>query len=228
MSVKYFRGLASCLFLLVVCSAYGQFNIKVGYSNNYAKLDKVSDMFERYTASFEDENKVLKPVNFHNGIELGARYTFGNHIGIDAGLSSTRGTNDVNDISIAGSTSFDTKWKSSLNHYYIGLENYFGWFGYGATIGYQQIKFNNKIDASDYVEILKQNALNSRFYLIVESVSNQTSFSLRPFVSVNWESYNLHNIEMELFPDSNTPVSSFDEDMMVFGISVLIYNGPGR
>lgn len=228
MSIKYFRLLISCLFVLLVCSAYGQFNFKVGYTGNYVKLDKVDDMFERYSALFDDENKVLKPATFHNGLELGVRYVFGDHIGIDVGLSSSRGSNDVNDVTIGASESFNTKWKSSINNLYIGLDNYFGWFGYGASIGYQQLKFKNKIDESDYVEILKQNALNSRFYIIIESVSDQTSFSLRPFISVNWEPYNLHDVELDLFPDSSASPSSFDEDMMVFGISLILYNGPGR
>ena len=145
------------------------------------------------------------------------------------GISSTRGSNEVSGITVGSSESFDSEWKSSLTNLYVGLENYYGWFGYGATIGYQQLKYRNKTSiTSENIEIIKQNALTSRFYLIIESVSEQTSFSLRPFVSFNWEPYNLQELELELFPDSTTPTIDFDEDMMVFGISLLVYNGPRR
>ncbi len=232
MSIKYFRGLACCILTFIVCSAYGQFNIKVGYAGNYAKLDKVANMFDRYTAQINDKNKVLEPVKIHNGIEIGARYVFGDHIGLDFGISSTRGSNSVESIVdslVVGSTTpFKSEWKSSLSNIYIGLESYYGMFGYGASIGYQQLKYRNKIDNLQNVEILKQNALSSRFYIILESVSDQTSFSLRPFVSINWEPYNLQDIELALFPDSTAPSSDFNEEMMVFGISLLVYNGPRR
>ncbi len=229
MSIPYFRGLVCSLFLCIVCSASAQFNIKIGYTGNYMSLEKTADIFDRYSAQFNENGKVLKQPRFLNGIELGARYVFGNHIGIDMGISSVRGDSDVKNVSIAAGDSFSTEWKTSLSNIYIGLENYFGWFGYGANIGYQQIKYRNKTSINtENIEILKQNALSSRFYIMLESVSNNTSFSLRPFVSVNWEPYNLQALELELLPDSSSPASSFDEDMMVFGISLIIYNGPGR
>lgn len=223
------RGFACCLFLCIVCSASAQFNIKVGYSGNYMNLEKTADIFERYSAQFNEDEKVLKQPRFLNGLELGARYVYQNRIGIDLGISSVRGANEVKNISIAAGDSFDTEWKASISNIYIGLENYFGWFGYGATIGYQRLRYRNKTSiVGENIEILQQNALNSRFYFILESVSNQTSFSLRPFVSINWEPYNLQNVELELFPDSTTSAVSFDENMMIFGISLVIYNGPAR
>ena len=229
MSMMHFRVLASCVFLCIVYSGSAQFNVKVGYSANYAKLDKTADIFERYSAQFNEDEKVLKQPTFHNGLELGARYVYQNRIGIDLGISSARGSNDVNNVTISAGDSFNTEWKSSLSSVYVGLENYFGWFGYGASIGYQQLKYRNKTSFNnENKEILKENALNSRFYLILESVSNQTSFSLRPFVSINWEPYDLQNLELELFPNSTSSTGSFDESMMVFGISLVIYNGPGR
>ena len=123
MSKKYFRGLASCLFTLIVCSAFGQFNIKVGYTGNYINLEKAADMFERYSAQFNDQSKVLKPANYHNGIELGARYVFANHIGLDFGITSARGSNKVSNLAIGSADIFDTEWKSSLTNIFIGLEN---------------------------------------------------------------------------------------------------------
>jgi len=223
MSIMHFRVLASCVFLCIVYSGSAQFNVKVGYSANYAKLDKTADIFERYSAQFNEDEKVLKQPTFLNGLELGARYVYQNRIGIDLGISSARGSNDVNNVTISAGDSFNTEWKSSLSSVYVGLENYFGWFGYGASIGYQQLKYRNETSFSnENKEILKENALNSRFYLILESVSNQTSFSLRPFVSINWEPYDLQNLELELFPNSTSSTGSFDESMMVFGISLVI------
>ncbi len=227
MSILSRRTLICCALLCTVCSVYAQFNIKVGYNGNYANLQKTTDIFNRYSSKFTSQNQELKPINFYHGIEFGARYKLSKNLGFDFGLSATKGKSKASDLSLISSELKENEWKISQNSLYIGLENYFGFFGYGATIGYQQLKYKNKTNLiTKDNEVLNQNVLNSRFCLIFEFASDKNAFSFRPFVSINWQSYNVHNIELTLFPDSNLTSTDFNEDLMVYGISFMIYNGP--
>jgi hypothetical protein len=227
MSIQPIRTLICSALLCTVFSAYAQFNIKVGYNGNYANLEKTADIINRYSANFPNKSQVLKPIRIYHGIEIGTRYKFNENLGFDFGISSAKGKSEVTGLFSLSSELIETEWKSSLNSLYIGLESLFESYGFGATIGYQQLTYKNKPNLnSDNIEILKQRALNSRFNLIFEFTSLQNAFSFRPFVSINWQPYNVYNVELALFPDSQLPASDFNEELMVFGISLLIYNGP--
>jgi hypothetical protein len=227
MSILSLRTLICCALLCTVCSIYAQFNIKVGYNGNYANLEKTTSIFDRFSSEYTSENQELKSINFFHGIEFGARYKLSKNFGFDFGLSATNGKSKASDLTPLSSELSEIEWKISQNSIYIGLENYFGIFGYGASIGYQKLKYKNKTNLiSEDIEVLNQNALNSRFYLIFEFASNKNAFSFRPFVSINWQSYNVYNIELTSFPDSNLMSTDFKEDFMVYGISFMIYNGP--
>ncbi len=222
-----YKGLFSCLFSLFLCSGSAQFNIKVGYIGNYANLDKTNEIINLYNDDFLSIEKKLNPINFYNGIEIGTRYKLNDFIGIDIGLNASRGQNSAVGISSSTNQIFKNSLKIQLTNYYVGLENYFGTYGYGATIGYQKIKYSNRPSgSSDDFAILDQTVLSSKFYFILEVESNQNAFSLRPFVSINWDPYNIQELETALVPNSNSGISNYDENLMVFGLSLLIYNGP--
>jgi len=207
------RILFSCLFSLYIYSGSAQFNIKVGYVGSYTNLEKTKEIFNLYNAEFESLEKKFTPINFYNGIELGARYKFGDYIGFDLGLNTSSGRTTATGISSVNNASVNNRMRIQLTNYYVGLESYFGTYGCGATIGHQKIKYSNKLSSQDE-EIFSQNVLNSKFYLILEVESNQTAFSLRPFVSTNWEPYNIQALETTLIPDSTRPSSEFDEDLV--------------
>ena len=227
MSIQLLKTLICSVLLCTGLSANAQFNIKVGYNGNYANFEKTADIFNRFSNQFSSDNQKLTPTKIYHGIEFGARYKFSEYLGIDIGISSTNGKSKVTGLSSLTSEIVDSEWRISHNNLYLGLENYFGSYGYGATIGLQQLKYNNKTNLnSENLEILKQSAINSRFYLIFEYASSINAFSFRPFVTINWQPYNVHAVESEIFPDTNLPVTDFNEDLMVFGISVMIYNGP--
>lgn len=225
MSIQSLRTLFCSLLILYVCSVSAQFNIKVGYSGNYTNLETTNEIFDRYNSDFISVEQKLKPINFYHGIEIGGRYKFGENFGIDFGVSSTSGKNDVKGV-LTAEDEVNNRVKITLSSYYVGLENYFGSYGYGATIGSQKIKYKVKPSrSSENIDLLDQRVLNSRFYLIFELPSNQTAFSFRPFVSINWDSYNIQKLETSLLPNGANPSSDLNEDLMVFGVSLLIYNG---
>lgn len=214
------------VFIIMGSSLSAQFNIKVGYNGGYSNMKQTADVFDLYNAQFSTIGKKLKPVKFFNGLELGARYKFAEYFAIDAGMSSTTGDNKGEGIQISPDESITNEYKLSLTNYYVGLETYFGHFGLGGNIGYQKLKYRNSINDGDKQDIMSQSVPNSRFYIIIEAPSDNMSFSLRPYVSVNWQPYNIQPVERSLFPSSTRPLTDFDQDVFVFGISLLFFNGP--
>lgn len=220
-----YKNLILFVLLFVSMSCFGQFNIKVGYNGAYTAPNKVSEIYSRFNA--ETTGSKLQAIRYYNGLELGARYKLGSSFGLEVSIVSARGENAVEGFISNTGESITTKWNSALVNYSIGLDNYLGVFGYGASIGYQRLKYTNSTSInSEKRDVFAEYALASKFYLIVESSSSATGFSLRPYVSYNWAPYNLQSLDAEINPSSGLPSSEFDENMVVFGISLLIYNGP--
>ena len=227
-NLKLLKYILCLLVFSLTNSMYGQLNLKVGYNLGYAKLNQTKSIFDRFNLINPQAEKELSPVNFYNGIELGLRYRFEN-FGIDIGISSMSGNSEaLNVIQNDGSLGKDD-WKISLVNYSIGLENYFGTFGYGATIGTQKLKYKtNFISSGGRKTVFDQSVLNSKFYLIIEVPSNKVAFSIRPYISTTWKPYNIQDIELLFEPGSSRPESEFDQDLIVYGLSFLFYNGPQR
>lgn len=218
------------ILLFAICAiaqvSYGQFNIKVGYASNYVQFEEVDDLFTRYNAEFMSSSD-LKAARLLHGIEFGARYMFGETVGLDFAVSSTKSKSEALGVLETPDLSVDTEWKIGLLNYSLGLENHHGPFGYGASIGYQRIKFSNsKTPTRQDVEVVSQSALASKFYLIMEASSKNIAFSFRPYISVNWDAYDVSDVQRQLFPGDATPVTGIASDPLIFGISILFYNGP--
>ena len=206
----------------------GQTNIKVGYSFGYSNLEQTQTIFDRFNANNPQAEKTLKPVRFYNGIELGLRYKWQN-FGLEATVSSTSGSTEAINVFQSNGTLGKDEWSTSLLNLSIGLENYYGSFGYGATIGTQKLKYKTNLESgNDKKTIYDESVLNSKFYLIFELPSNLISFSLRPYISTTWKPYNIQDVELSIDPQSTIPKSEFDQDLIVYGISLLLYNGPQR
>jgi hypothetical protein len=206
--------------------ASGQINLKVGYAFGHSNLEQTTSLFNNFNADNPQAEKVLSPITNYHGIELGTRYKF-KHFGIELGLSSvSASTEALNVFQPDGSLGSD-EWKISIINYSIGLENYFGNFGYGANIGYQKLKYKADIDGSKSKKtVFNESVLNSKFYLILEVPSDKVAFSIRPFISTTWEPYNIKAVELVFAPQSTLPKSDFDQNVIVYGVSFLFYNGP--
>jgi len=225
------RLLKYILCLLVLCMTeilYGQTNIKVGYNLGYTNLAQTESIFDRFNDVNPQAEKKLSPAKFYHGIELGLRYRFDN-FGIDVGLSSTSGTSEAINVFQEDGSLGNDEWKMSILNYSIGLENYFGTFGLGANIGSQKLKYRTSFTNSDGKKtIFEESVLSSKFYFIIEVPSRSVAFSLRPYISTTWKPYNISQVELLFEPQSSRPENEFDQDMVVFGLSFLFFNGPQR
>ena len=223
-------------FLVLMISTsqlYGQFNVKVGYTGGYSNLKTTNTIFDNYNAqnstdaTISSVSKELKAIRFFNGLELGARYKFGSNFGLDIGVTNMSGQKKGEYTLVDASSSVSNDWKISMTNYFVGLESYIGNFGLGANIGYQKMSYKNKANgASDRTTVYSKSVLNSKVYITIEAPSNNMTFALRPYVSFNWDPYNVQDVENTLINGSTQPASGLDQDVMVYGISLLFFNGP--
>lgn len=223
--LKYFL---SMLILCVANTMNGQFNMKVGYSFSHTNLEQTKSIFDRFNTNNPQSEKPLSPIKNYHGIELGLRYKF-KHFGVDFGVTSNSGNTETLNVFQTNGSLDNDKWSISLVNYSLGLENYFGTFGYGASIGIQKLKYKTDFNrGQNKVTIFDESVLNSKFYFILEVPSNKIAFSIRPFISTTWQPYNIQAIELALDPQSTRPESEFDQNVLVYGISFLFLNGPQR
>lgn len=227
-SLKLLKYIFCLLIFSLTNTLLGQTNLKVGYAFGYSKLDQTKSVFDRFNTLNPQAEKKLTPVKYYHGIDLGLRYKF-NHFGIELGLSSVSGNTEALNVIQGNGTLGKDEWKMSIVNYSIGLENYFGSFGYGASIGTQKLKYKTNFETSDDKKtIFDESVLSSKFYLILEVPSNSIAFSIRPYISTTWKPYNIQDVELLLNPSSDLPASDFDQDLVMYGISFLFYNGPQR
>ncbi len=227
-TLKLLKSLLCLLIFFVANNLYGQVNLKVGYNISYTNLEQTKTIFERFNfMNLQAEQKLL-PNKLYHGIELGIRYRF-DHFGIDLGLTSVSGSTEALNVFQADGSLGNDQWKTSIVNYSVGLESYFGVFGFGANIGTQKLKYKTDFTYSDGKKtVFDESVLSSRFYFILEVPSKSVGFSLRPYISTTWEPYNIQQIELLFDPQSTLPKSDFDQGLVVYGISFLFYNGAQR
>lgn len=215
----------------ILCIAFfctqlsGQINLKVGYATGYSSLDAMEKVVDAYNQQFAGATVPLEQVHFHHGLEIGARYKFG-RFAFDFGLMTMSGNAKAEGLP-ENAGLVEQELQSTHTHYYLGVENYLGWFGYGGSVGYGRLKY--KIDfanVSKKQEVFSQRELSSKFYLLFEFPGNNVAFQLRPYVIYPISTYNLKELETNIVPDSAIPSSELDQDIFVYGISLLFMNGP--
>jgi hypothetical protein len=219
------------LLVLISLFCYGailaQVNIKVGYTGGFMKapvLNKVVDDFNTKYNKFEDK---LDPFKSIHGIEIGVRYRM-NKVGFELSWNSLSDKSDVIGQLPAGE-SFKDKWFFSMTEYSAGIENYFGNFGYGASLGLRTAKMKTDITGSRKKRLVsEETGLSSKFYLIFQYPGQKVGIAFKPYVQ-----YPLKNMDVSAFDhdlnvqldNSYIAVKPQEEKFFIYGISILLYNG---
>jgi hypothetical protein len=201
-------------------------NIKVGYGGGYVQSTEINDIIARFNTDKPFLEKKLDDVNFIGGLELGLRYRFG----ISAfEIAWSNGSAESEAFGFEDGNSFSETLNTSLRTYSIGVDNFVGNFGFGASIGNRQLKIKTDITGFDGDRtIMSETGLASRFHVFYQIKSNSVSITLKPYVEFPWDSYNVSALNREYFPDSTIPDADFDTDLTLFGLSIIFYNGPQR
>ena len=214
------------LFLGCSITLWSQLNIKVGYGGGYMEPDKINEIIGRFNDDKPFLEQPLNDINFLSGLELGLRY----RIGISAfELGWNNGSAEAEAFGTDNGSPFQEALTVSLRSYTIGVENFIGDFGFGASIGRRRLKIITDITGFDRDRtIMTSTGLASRFHVFYQVKSNSVSLTLKPYIEFPWDSYNVSALNREYFPDTTIPDTDFDTELTVFGISILFYNGPQK
>jgi len=161
--------------LLIGLSLSAQFNIKVGYEYNRSNVQMLDNIFGIYNSelasNLSELEQPLSQIKNKSGIALGLRYRY-NTAAIE--LFAHRSSGDSEGLGNTNGVAYNENLSSSNLYYGIAAENQFGVIGFGASIGYETLKFRSRITGSDSNrEFLDQRELASRLYLNFEFPSDK-------------------------------------------------------
>jgi hypothetical protein len=225
-----FTFLVELICLVVVV---GQVNIKVGYTGGFTSAPDLNKIVNTFNENFVGKyggrlDDALDEVRFLNGLEIGLRYRM-NRVGFEVSWNSISDKSDV-----FGSTpnipSFQDKWFTSLTEYSIGIENYFGKFGYGASVGHRTARIKSDISGAPRKKksVTSESGYASKFYLLFQFPGEKVGITFKPYVQVPLQNLDVSSFDQELNVqlDKNYVSSKpLDERFFIYGISIVLYNG---
>ncbi|MCZ2100252.1 MAG: hypothetical protein LC107_01785 [Chitinophagales bacterium] len=224
----------SVLLLLLPLTAYNQFNIKIGYSGGYTKAPEMNDIVSRYNLDFESKyggklDDPLDEIKMLHGLEIGARYRMGS-VGFELTWNSLSDRSDAYGA-LASGTRIQSKWFTSLTEYSLGIENYIGNFGYGAAFGYRTLRIKSAIEGTQRKKssIVSTSGMTSKFYLLFQIPGEVVALAFKPYVEIPLKASDITNFEQSLFyrvDETYKPSQPTLERYMMFGLSIVLYNGP--
>lgn len=220
---KYLLSICLLIFLGTVLS--GQLNFKVGYSFGYTNMTDANRIHQAYNESKPGIVEVLKEIHWMHGIEVGVRQKW-ESVGLEISYQNLGRDRSAIGLELDEST-FEKTLFYSTRSYSFALENYFGPFGYGASIGRTKMKVSTDIEgiSSTKRPLMSDANLSSQFYLLLAAPGTKTvSLTIKPYISINWGGFDLSNLEPELKVDTGLDLS--DIQPIFFGVSLLFYNGP--
>ncbi len=228
-NLKYL-GFFFILYIGTTTGVLGQLNIKVGYTNGFTQGLNYNGVVSNFNKNIETQfilDDALDPINSLHGLELGLRYRL-NSVGFELSWSNLSKRSDAF-ASLDNVNRIQTKLFTSLTEYSLGAENYFGYFGYGASVGYRHLSIKTDVPGSrrKRAELLGEPGWAGKFYLLFQVPGDKVALTFKPYVQFPLSEYALDNFESGLNSkygfDSRSSVEK--ERFFMYGISILLYNG---
>ena len=209
--------------LLIGLSLSAQLNIKVGYEYNRSNDVVLANLVSQYNAERPFLEAPLDQSKNKSGVALGLRYRY---YTAAVELFAHRSTGDSEAIGNDNGSSFREKISTTNLYYGIALENQFGTIGFGASLGYETLKFKTKISGSNRNrEFLNQRELASRLYLNFEFASDKIALSIKPYYHFSLGEYDLVPFKNEILPDVDINAADLVLKPSSWGITLILYNG---
>lgn len=216
-----------CSFILLgilfsTVSVSAQIHFKVGYTPSYFEPEVNNNLLQ----AFNDRNPWLDDkfgdLNWSHGLDVGLRYRIG-FVGIEASWRASFANVNAEGRLPTTNASFQKKFLYRYNTYSLGLENYIGRFGLGASVGYNRLSMRERT-ADDRLDVLKtEQWIGTLFAGIYTEHNGSISFGLRPFVQLPLSRFDLTKLASNLGEPSAGDV--MEKEYLVFGISLIIFNG---
>jgi hypothetical protein len=211
-----------------------QLNIKIGYTGGFTKAPIVNKIVHDFNANYTNAQPggkldvALPDFRSLNGLEIGLRYRI-KRMGFEASWSNISGRSDVYGV-LSTNLAFKDKWFLSLTEYSFGIENYFGHFGYGASLGYRTARFKTDIVGSTRKKklVTDESGWGSKFYLIFQFPGQKVGIAFKPYIQVPLQTIDVSSFDQELNEQLNPSYQSvkpLEEKFMMYGISIVLYNG---
>jgi hypothetical protein len=208
----------------------GQFNIKVGYAGSFPQDSKLNMLIDQFNANqgkkLEDN---MDRFSSYHGLTLGLRYRL-NRIGIEASWQSLSSKSDF--IGNIQSTRVSDKWFVSDTDYSLGIENYWGRFGYGASFGYSTLRIKTDISGSSRKKrtVNKDTSPFGRVFLILQMPSKNVAAVIKPYIQFplgnGYDISSFYNDFYSTYDPSLPQSTALFMKNTSFGINVALYNGP--
>jgi hypothetical protein len=227
-SIRLFLiGAVLCIHLPL---AWSQMNIKVGYITGRTEAQSYNDIVDHFNRNIESVyvlDDALDPLRWMHGLELGVRYKIRN-VGFELSWSGLQKRSDVfasqNNVNRLQSRLF-----TGLTEYSLGAENYYGFFGYGASLGYRYLTIKTDVPGSrrKRSEILGEDGWAGKFYLIFSLPGDNVALAFKPYIQFPLTEYSMDGFENGINSKYEFPQRDFvsPERFFMYGISVVLYNG---
>lgn len=213
---------------------YAQLNIKVGYSNGYMDAPELNKVITGFNEGFVKKfssgtlDDKLDPFRSLHGLEIGLRYRL-NKVGFELSWNSMSDKSDVYGT-LQNNSNFQDKWFLSMTEYSVGIENYLGHFGYGASMGYRTARMKTDIIGAPRKKksVMEESGFASKFYLIFQFGGDKVGIAFKPYVQVPLRNLDVSSFDQELniqFDESYKALRPREERFFLYGISIVLYNG---
>ena len=212
------------LFFVLPFQSEAQFNFGVGYS-----IGKINPEIDRgITKTFNENNSwledKLEPINVLQGLHLSLRYRW-EFVAFDFTWRNRFRTKQASGIDPATNATFKRKLTHRYISYSLGIENFIGAFSYGGSIDFENLALRTEVTGVDGdFNITNDYGLGSHFFVAYNlDAGDFLDFSIRPYVHIPWQKYNIAAVAEELNGDISS--SSLNENYINFGIMFIFYNG---
>jgi len=218
----YFRNTLFILLIFGCFSASAQLHFKVGYTPTYFKPEennKLLQSFNERNSWLEDE---FNDLSWGQGLDVGLRYRIG-FVGLEASWRASFANRNAEGRLPVTNAAFQKKLIYKFNTFSFGVENYFGPFGIGVSLGYNRMSIVER-STDDRFGVLKTNQWVGTIFLGLYTKHNGSiSFGLRPFIQLPVNQFDISKLAANLGEPSTDEL--LEKEYMTFGLSLVIFNG---
>lgn len=164
----------------------------------------------------------MKNIKTMHGINIGLRYKVTDASSFE--LSWENLGTDVLAFGERDNGSFEeTEIFYTFNQYFLSYQSYFGDIGLGSSIGYNNVKIQERLNAERRSTLDIPNQWVARINLSYNfGASDKVSLSLQPFVQIPITSVDLSSLSSNFGID---PLQDNDETFLTYGLTLVFYNG---
>lgn len=211
--------------LLILNETFSQWNVKVGYAGNHPRSEALRKGINMFNQQFPDLDNPMEDFVFLHGIELGARWS-APKASLEAGwlYGSDKST-------ITGKNLNDKWWLSTVSYHALAELKPGGMLGLGGGMAWWDVRMKTDIPSAPKKKktVVSNGVWSPIVFISLHLPGESSGLCIRPYYQWNLDVLNWDRFEDEIyqqFGPEKRPDHTLEGNMSVFGISVIMYNGP--